>query len=380
MQYRRDACRGEAQRAQARGTASSFRRIFRAALVICGRELTFAMPRARRRNPGRVRADGFGDRGRRSSGSRSGLAHEGEGKFGPALDLFRRAAQVKKTPQIVYHVGFCESRTGALVEALVDLLTQREGLSCAGRARGRRAGGRAGGATPTCEGAGPDACGSPRRLLREPDPASSSTAARSPSRCCAPRCRSIRASTRSRSTSRRGRPRRGRRRARRAGRESLDVYTPDVDRAAPLRLRAANRRLSTTPVHPWPRPRRLRLPPPTASSSTRRKWSPRRGGGGSPRGGREPLRGRAGEGGISRHGVPLAYRLRSVRSQRPVQHRHDPELGTGSRLGAVGIAAVRARRSRRSSSCMARRPPRRPRSRRLPAGAHPDDDRSRPSS
>jgi hypothetical protein len=28
---------------------------------------------------------------------------------------------VKRTPQIVYHVGFCESRTGALVEALVDL-------------------------------------------------------------------------------------------------------------------------------------------------------------------------------------------------------------------------------------------------------------------
>jgi hypothetical protein len=50
-----------------------------------------------------------------------GLAREEKGEFGPALDLFRRAAQVKRTPQIVYHVGFCESRTAALVEALVDL-------------------------------------------------------------------------------------------------------------------------------------------------------------------------------------------------------------------------------------------------------------------
>jgi len=50
-----------------------------------------------------------------------GLAREEKGEFAPALELFRRAAQVKKTPQIVYHVGFCESRTAALVEALVDL-------------------------------------------------------------------------------------------------------------------------------------------------------------------------------------------------------------------------------------------------------------------
>jgi len=50
-----------------------------------------------------------------------GLVREEKGDYAPALDLFRRAAQVKKTPQIVYHVGFCESRTGALVEALVDL-------------------------------------------------------------------------------------------------------------------------------------------------------------------------------------------------------------------------------------------------------------------
>jgi hypothetical protein len=50
-----------------------------------------------------------------------GLAREEKGEFGAALELFRRAAQVKRTPQIVYHVGFCESRTAALVEALVDL-------------------------------------------------------------------------------------------------------------------------------------------------------------------------------------------------------------------------------------------------------------------
>jgi hypothetical protein len=50
-----------------------------------------------------------------------GLAKEEKSDFAGALDLFKRAAQVKRTPQIVYHVGFCESRTGALVEALVDL-------------------------------------------------------------------------------------------------------------------------------------------------------------------------------------------------------------------------------------------------------------------
>lgn len=50
-----------------------------------------------------------------------GLAKEEKGDFAGSLELFKRAAQVKRTPQIVYHVGFCESRTGALVEALVDL-------------------------------------------------------------------------------------------------------------------------------------------------------------------------------------------------------------------------------------------------------------------
>jgi hypothetical protein len=50
-----------------------------------------------------------------------GLAHEEKAEWSAALDLFRRAVQVKRTPQIVYHVGLCESRTGGLVEALVDL-------------------------------------------------------------------------------------------------------------------------------------------------------------------------------------------------------------------------------------------------------------------
>jgi hypothetical protein len=50
-----------------------------------------------------------------------GLANEEKSDFAGALELFKRAAQVKRTPQIVYHVGFCESRTGGLVEALVDL-------------------------------------------------------------------------------------------------------------------------------------------------------------------------------------------------------------------------------------------------------------------
>src|SRR5580658_373897 len=50
-----------------------------------------------------------------------GLAREEKADWAAALDLFRRAVQVKRTPQIVYHVGLCESRSGGLVEALVDL-------------------------------------------------------------------------------------------------------------------------------------------------------------------------------------------------------------------------------------------------------------------
>lgn len=49
-----------------------------------------------------------------------GLALEDKSEWGKALELFRRAAQVKKTPQILFHVGLCESKTGALVEAIVS--------------------------------------------------------------------------------------------------------------------------------------------------------------------------------------------------------------------------------------------------------------------
>ena len=50
-----------------------------------------------------------------------GRTLEDKGEWARALSLFRRAAQVKKTPQILYHVGLCESRTGALVQAMLDL-------------------------------------------------------------------------------------------------------------------------------------------------------------------------------------------------------------------------------------------------------------------
>jgi hypothetical protein len=50
-----------------------------------------------------------------------GLALEEKDQFKEALDRFRRAAQVKKTPQILFHVGLCEAKTGQLVEGLVNL-------------------------------------------------------------------------------------------------------------------------------------------------------------------------------------------------------------------------------------------------------------------
>jgi len=49
-----------------------------------------------------------------------GLALEEKSEFAKALELFRRAAAVKKTPQILFHVGLCEAKTGALVEAIVS--------------------------------------------------------------------------------------------------------------------------------------------------------------------------------------------------------------------------------------------------------------------
>ncbi len=49
-----------------------------------------------------------------------GMALEEKGQFGDALEQFKKALAVKKTPQIVFHVALCEFETGALVEALVD--------------------------------------------------------------------------------------------------------------------------------------------------------------------------------------------------------------------------------------------------------------------
>lgn len=49
-----------------------------------------------------------------------GMALEEKGQFADALVRFKKAMAVKKTPQIVFHVGLCELRTGALVEALVS--------------------------------------------------------------------------------------------------------------------------------------------------------------------------------------------------------------------------------------------------------------------
>jgi hypothetical protein len=50
-----------------------------------------------------------------------GLALEEQGKFAEALERFQRAMEVKKTPQIQFHVGLCQLNTGALVEAVVSL-------------------------------------------------------------------------------------------------------------------------------------------------------------------------------------------------------------------------------------------------------------------
>jgi hypothetical protein len=50
-----------------------------------------------------------------------GVAFEEKGQFKEALERFQRARGVKATPQILFHVGLCEAKTGALVEGLVDL-------------------------------------------------------------------------------------------------------------------------------------------------------------------------------------------------------------------------------------------------------------------
>ena len=50
-----------------------------------------------------------------------GIVHEEAGRWQQALDSFRRAAQVKKTPQILFHQGLCEKHLGLLVEAGLSL-------------------------------------------------------------------------------------------------------------------------------------------------------------------------------------------------------------------------------------------------------------------
>jgi hypothetical protein len=50
-----------------------------------------------------------------------GLAFEAAGNWKDALDRFRRVGQIKHTPQVDFHLGLCESHSGELVEALVDL-------------------------------------------------------------------------------------------------------------------------------------------------------------------------------------------------------------------------------------------------------------------
>jgi len=48
------------------------------------------------------------------------LALEEKKQFAEALTLFKKAMDVKRTPQIVFHVALCELETNALAEALVD--------------------------------------------------------------------------------------------------------------------------------------------------------------------------------------------------------------------------------------------------------------------
>ncbi len=64
-----------------------------------------------------------------------GLALEEKGQFVEALERFRRAAAVKKTPQILFHVGLCEVKTGALVEAIVSFERAAESAKADGNAQ-----------------------------------------------------------------------------------------------------------------------------------------------------------------------------------------------------------------------------------------------------
>lgn len=64
-----------------------------------------------------------------------GLALEEKAQFSQALERFRRAAAVKKTPQILFHVGLCEAKTGALVEAIVSFERAAESAKAEGNAQ-----------------------------------------------------------------------------------------------------------------------------------------------------------------------------------------------------------------------------------------------------
>jgi len=50
-----------------------------------------------------------------------GIGHEEAGRWQQALTSFRQAAQVKQTPQILFHQGLCEKHLGLLVEAELSL-------------------------------------------------------------------------------------------------------------------------------------------------------------------------------------------------------------------------------------------------------------------
>lgn len=64
-----------------------------------------------------------------------GMALEEKGQFAEALARFKKAMAVKKTPQIVFHVGICELKTGALVEALVSFERAVEAAKADGNAQ-----------------------------------------------------------------------------------------------------------------------------------------------------------------------------------------------------------------------------------------------------
>jgi hypothetical protein len=56
-----------------------------------------------------------------------GLKLEKEGKWEQALDRFRKVADVKKTPQVHFHLGLCEAKTSLLADALLDFQRAIEG-------------------------------------------------------------------------------------------------------------------------------------------------------------------------------------------------------------------------------------------------------------